>query len=132
MKLAKVHAILGRWFSDEEGDVSVPDDWATASESRIAEATPPASMRDAIWYRLHGLLPSHILLSRMVEMPHDTMVALCEWAKDHPHTMLFKKLERVPGQLIDWRQDLDRRRGELALALGDDERVAELPPPAPK
>ncbi|OHX14807.1 hypothetical protein [Chromobacterium sphagni] len=122
--------MLAYWFADEEGDVSVPESWALENGGRIGREAPQASFQDGVWFRLHGFLPSHLLLARLIDMPHDSLLSLCDWARAHPRTMLFRKLERVPAQIQRWQADFDYRRGELEQVLGDAELAAQVLPPA--
>ncbi|AXE28466.1 hypothetical protein DK842_00070 [Chromobacterium phragmitis] len=91
---------------DEEEDVSVPEQWAVENEEQIASSSPPPGLADAIWYRLHGLLPTHILVERALAMSHESLLSLCEWACAHPQSMLFRKLRRVPERMDEWRRSL--------------------------
>ena len=122
--------MLAYWFADEEGDVSVPEDWARENGGRIGREAPAAGLQDGVWYRLHGFLPSHLLLVRLIDMPHESLLNLCDWAGAHPRTMLFRKLERVPEQIARWKSDFDYRRGELEQVLGDADLAAQVLPPA--
>ncbi|AUH51490.1 hypothetical protein CXB49_12000 [Chromobacterium sp. ATCC 53434] len=123
-------AALARWFADEDGDVSAPEEWALAHGDEIGYAAPSDDAADGIWYRLHGLLPSPVLMERLTAMPHASLLALGEWARRNPRSMLFRKLERLPQGVARWQADFDRRRETLAESLGDEELVEQLLPPA--